>query len=173
MKKIISIGLIVFIFVCSFIVIRYNNPKIRAVKNFLDTFYTVSDISNFDLRKYQICYPKNKFDNRLRELTTEDAFNELICDRLSLLNVMAGYNIKFNTSIKNLSIKKCSEEDNGTVYDYSLDLYLKYVDEKKTVKENIRGQLTVSKIEVNGSKKWLISKINKLPIPKSFSSKNK
>lgn len=172
-KKIIFICFIIFI--CLFISMgcKNKNKEIEVVENFLNSFYTVSDISDFDSKKHQINYPDTEFDNSLNVLTAKDAFNKIINNRLSLLVVMGAYNNKFNTSVENISIKKYTESDNGTVYNYSLDLCLKYIDKNKTVKENIKGQLTVSKIEVNDSEKLLISKINKLPIPKSFLSKNK
>lgn len=161
MKKNFLIILCVIIVVCVSIfgIKSYQNSKSNTPESFIKSFYTISDIENFDIDSFQLEYPNSSITKKLKKFTTSEAFDELVNSRVQSVFISSSNHAQLNCTVEKITLTKSTGDNDNHTNNYSVDLSFKKGNSTQ-IKESINVQLTIS----NNT----ITKINYLPIPKTI-----
>ena len=165
MKKVI--GFLLVIVVASLLLVgcssnKEANPE-AVVKDFVTKMYTLEDYKTVDMAKVNLEYPKDKYTNEIRKISTESALEEFIADRIIYIYIDHLYALHINSKIISISVdQQSSEKDGSIVFAYKAKLKLTFADTKVEKEEEVGGQLTLNKVKNN----WVITKFNKVELIK-------
>lgn len=138
-----------------------ENYRTSIILDFLKKMYNVDNYKKINIKQLNVQYPKDKYTNELRKIATEEALEPFIAERLQLLYITYCCDLHVNSLLTSSRIGKyTTEQDGSMVYNFDGKVRLTFTDENKQSEEDIRGQVTVQKI--NG--KWAIIKFNDVSI---------
>ena len=128
-----------------------------TINEFITKMYTVDDYTKIDIKNLNLTYPKDKYTNELRKVTTAAALVPIVNDRTQLLYITSCTDSHINSKVISAKIDKyLSQKDGSIVYNYEAKLKYTFPDENKQTDEEVSGQVTVKMV----NSKWIITQIN-------------
>lgn len=133
----------------------------KLITKFLTEFYQVDDYKKEEnyINTLGLEYPNDSRTKEFKNMMTEEAFKDLIANRMSYIAINYAVRGKCSINVTNITMKEYTSIDDGTVvYAYNAKLKLNFDTTKEQIVSDEEGQISVK--EVN--KEMKISMNNRL-----------
>lgn len=131
------------------------------MSDFVKALYTFNNKSTLNLDNYQDSYPHDIYSLELKNLMTENAFNEFKKRSTQHNFIIDGYVLGYVSTVSNINIKLLNSASNNITFNFKCNVELNYIHKSKKEVYKLSGEATISKFH-DGYK---ISKIIKIKFP--------